>query len=125
MSRGRAFRREQLRKKKRQARTLWRRWFEEDRGKAPAKWVGVMASTHCRPCSCYLCSGYKKHEPSSRADTIAELRMNEQYQECWEDRRDWNTRLNRLRGRIRWLAESLERAKAELREDEGAVWPMW
>lgn len=94
MQRGRAFRRHQLRKAKRRARNLWVHVWQATEpigdtwstrmGYRPCeptpKWVGTMASTHCKPCSCSGCGHQRHHE----GPTIQERRAFQKDWEPWE-----------------------------------------
>jgi len=89
--RNRAFRRFQLRQAKRRARNLWVRiWQMQDYigdrwdtrlgyyfSEPDKRWVGIQASTHCKPCSCHGCGNARRHE----GPTIQERRAS---QPDWE-----------------------------------------
>ncbi len=128
MSRGRAFRKRQLRKKKRQARDLWASWGPGE--KPTGKWVGVMASTHCRPCSCIMCAGWHDAKEKTRADKKTELRLREELDDLWEDMAAHRQHLNSLQERLRvdrlWIESCRERiaeTQAELDKAEAESWP--
>ena len=75
MSRSIAFRRHQQAKAKTRARNLWVRirqiqeyvggnWrvrMGEQPCEPTAVGLGIMASTHCKPCSCYCCGNPRRH----------------------------------------------------------------
>ena len=61
----RAERRSHERRMKARARWVMRLWF---RGRFPidARVVGIYASTHCRPCGCWMCQEHAREVPQPR-----------------------------------------------------------
>lgn len=76
MARGRAFRRHQDRQAKRRAHFhLVYRWGIDD--PTPAH-VGLVASTHCCACSCWMCGHFRRTEGPTWQELHAELALKEQ-----------------------------------------------
>lgn len=76
MARGRAYRRHQARLAKRRAYGFLRIWWGLP-DPLPAH-VGIFASTHCKPCSCWMCGNQRAVEGLTRAELLAELAQKEQ-----------------------------------------------
>jgi len=51
------------RRMKRRARSVMRIWAVNRQNPVSPRAVGVIASTHCRPCSCYLCQPGREVPP--------------------------------------------------------------
>jgi hypothetical protein len=64
----RARRRADARRMKAKARRIMRKWFG-GRFKEDPRQVGINASTHCRPCGCFMCQedGREVPQPRERA----------------------------------------------------------
>jgi hypothetical protein len=64
----RALRRAQARRMKQRARRIMGRWFRSPFPEDPRN-LGVNASTHCRPCGCWMCQepGREVPQPRERA----------------------------------------------------------
>lgn len=62
----RAFRRAQERRVKARSRRIMRLWFGRLHLPLDARKVGVNASTHCRPCGCWMCQADRKDIPPLR-----------------------------------------------------------
>lgn len=76
MQRGRAFRRHQARLAKRRAQHFLHVWWGLP-APEPAH-VGIFASTHCKPCSCWMCGNQRAVEGPTRAELRAELTFKEE-----------------------------------------------
>ncbi len=61
----RAQRRAHARRMKARARRVMRLWFRDRFQDEPRK-VGVNASTHCRPCGCFMCQEDSREVPPAR-----------------------------------------------------------
>lgn len=87
MARGRSFRRAQAIRAKARARRIIRLWggtdAADDHYTHPERyphWFGVIVSTHCCPCSCYMCRPHRwgdksyrdLHEAMTLRDALAE-----------------------------------------------------
>jgi len=70
----RALRRAHARRMKAKARRVMRLWFRERFDNDPRQ-VGVNASTHCRPCGCWMCQedGRAVPQPRERAFDYSEF----------------------------------------------------
>jgi hypothetical protein len=68
MGRGLAMKRHYQSLTRRKAEWLARRWNIADSDLSFEQWVGRMASTHCRPCSCLGCRSKPKHQRNKIAD---------------------------------------------------------
>lgn len=62
----RALRRSHDERMKAKARRVMRIWSRLHPGEPDARKLGVNASTHCRPCSCWMCSADRKEVPAKR-----------------------------------------------------------
>ena len=77
--RGRAFRRHQTRLAKRRAYNYLRTWAG-DNNPEPGR-VGVWASTHCCPCSCWMCGNWRGIEGPTRQELVNSVSLREQVRE--------------------------------------------
>ena len=80
MARGLAFRRWQAQQAKRRAWQYLHVWWGIDHPR-PGH-VGVFASTHCRPCSCYICSRGRRYHGVPYQEQVNLFSMREQMREA-------------------------------------------
>lgn len=65
-SRSRAERRAHAERIKARTRRVMRRWFARLPLAPDPRDLGVAASTHCRPCACWMCQAPRKDVPPPR-----------------------------------------------------------
>ena len=70
----RAQRRAHTRRMKARARRIMRLWFR-DHFKDDPRQVGINASTHCRPCGCWMCQEDHREVPQPRERAFLDLEM--------------------------------------------------
>ena len=81
--RGLAYRRHQTQKAKKKAfNFLTELWGISDISLLPGKGqIGLWASTHCCPCSCWMCGNWRATEGLTRQELVAVISTKEQIEE--------------------------------------------